>query len=116
MQSPPKRPLGRVEEEVPLSPVHPTSVACCLGQGLESKGSPLHILSQACGTDVINEVMKHLPVIIPDHATTLGEAIEACVSGGTVLIKGGEYTVGARPGQVSSHSQRNQGVYHQTDN
>lgn len=83
-------------------PLDPVFLGKVLGHGLESANSPFNILSQAGGGgDIVSEILKHIPIIIPDHARTLGEAIRMCPSGGTILIKGGQHTVGARPGEVS---------------
>mmetsp|Transcript_476 Transcript_476/g.998 ORF Transcript_476/g.998 Transcript_476/m.998 type:complete len:322 (+) Transcript_476:265-1230(+) len=92
--------LGRIEEDdtVPARH-HPQEVALNLHLALLSRESPFHVLSDSCGEDIIGEILKHIPVLMPGHAETLGEAVGMAVSGGTVIVQRGEHTVGARADQ-----------------
>uniref|UniRef100_A0A6U4U8D6 Right handed beta helix domain-containing protein n=1 Tax=Hemiselmis andersenii TaxID=464988 RepID=A0A6U4U8D6_HEMAN len=85
------------EDDVCAMPTrhHPLEVALSLHLGLQSHQSPFHMLCDC--EDLVFEILKHIPVLMPEHAETLGEAVDMAVCGATIIVQRGEHTVGARP-------------------
>ena len=60
------------------------------------KESPLSMLGD---TDLLIEVLKLVPLVVPDHCETLKQAVEVAFPGQHILIRKGEFNVAANPGE-----------------
>eukprot|EP00802_Teleaulax_amphioxeia_P011167 Tamp_11197.p1 GENE.Tamp_11197~~Tamp_11197.p1 ORF type:complete len:306 (-),score=55.27 Tamp_11197:551-1468(-) len=58
--------------------------------------SPLSMLGD---TDLLIEVLKLVPLVVPDHCETLKQAVEVAFPGQHILIRKGEFNVAANPGE-----------------
>eukprot|EP00960_Hanusia_phi_P063371 765463-Hanusia_phi.AAC.1 len=51
-----------------------------------------------CG-DILVEILRFVPIIVPDHVETLKEAVEVALPNQLIVLRRGEYIVGSNPGQ-----------------
>ena len=51
-----------------------------------------------CG-DILVEILRFVPIIVPDHVETLKEAVEVALPNQVIVLRRGEYIVGSNPGQ-----------------
>ena len=71
------------------------AVACGTHRRL---GSDSPLCSLGGDTDLLIEVLRRVPIIVPDHCTTLKQAISIAFPGQHILIRKGEHNVAANPG------------------
>lgn len=79
--------------------------ALALAMGAHPRLGALSPVQRLGGTlaDVVAHVMSFVPVVVPDDADTVREALEvARQPGQRIVIRKGEYIVGARPGETGA--------------
>ena len=74
------------------------AVACGTHQRLGAC-SPL---SQLSDSDLLMEVLKWVPIVVPDHCGTLKQAVDMALPGQQIFIRKGEHNVGEMPGQEAA--------------
>ena len=74
------------------------AVACGTHQRLGAC-SPL---SQLSDSDMLMEVLKWVPIVVPDHCGTLKQAVDMALPGQEIFIRKGEHNVGEMPGQEAA--------------